>query len=72
MKKTRVQKSHATVPLSRDLCVWRYGAYQVMKKKFAKDKEAKQASLRQRMRELKKVLGKTSFPRSNVIVHTIE
>jgi hypothetical protein len=33
----------------------RYGAYQVMKKKFAKDKQAKQANLRQRMRELKKV-----------------
>jgi hypothetical protein len=34
---------------------YRYGAYQVMKKKFAKDKEIKQANLRQRMRELKKV-----------------
>jgi hypothetical protein len=35
--------------------IFRYGAYQVMKKKFAKEKEAKQANLRQRMRDLKKV-----------------
>jgi hypothetical protein len=32
-----------------------------MKKKFAKEKEAKQANLRQRMRDLKKVNVSSSF-----------
>jgi hypothetical protein len=41
--------------------IFRYGAYQVMKKKFAKEKEAKQANLRQRMRDLKKVNVCSSF-----------